>query len=122
MARPDKARRIAAEKMTDDELSYLRVTETVDMRNSGQSIVRDLLNKGWIKPEDENILDQTPDGNTFNLIMPKDELAKKVKANNDLARAMAGIRDHGMVKEQTKDESAVKGEELLVAAGVTDNG
>lgn len=123
MGRPAKDRRIQVERLTDDKLAYIRVTETTDMRNAGTSIVQDLQRKGWIKPEDPDILDATPDGLSFNMIMPKNEFDVMVAKNNQLARAMAGIRDHNMVKSVTAEDQKIKGSELLEAAGIgADNG
>jgi len=115
VARPPKSARHAYESLPHAELAFMTVTETPNMRNAGVSIVNEKLRQGWVKPEDPELLQATPDGQKFRLILPKKELEARRLRNNKRARAAEGFRDHEAVKDTSREETKVKGAEVLEA-------
>lgn len=104
----------------DGEMVSMRVTETQNQRNAGSSIVMELENKGWVKPESPELLRQSPNGISFNMILPKAEYYKQLDRANRQARSMEGFSgEHTMIKEvQPKEETEFKGQELIDAMGL----
>ena|SRR5687768_18412108 len=97
------------------ELVRTRVTETVNMRNSGSSPVNTLMKDGWYKPaSDSPMLEMSPDGNSFWMYKMRDQAAADKGRNNERAKRMEGFRDHAIVKESGKTEdTTIKGTEMI---------
>ncbi len=115
-ARPPKDRRQAVLEMDASELTIMRVSETENQRNAGQSIVQELENKGWVKPDPGSpLLGQSPNGISFNMVRPKADVDAERERNNNRARAMAGINTHPMVKDSSIDVVQETGEEMVNA-------
>lgn len=93
-ARPPKGERSHPyESMKREDLYFFRVTETPNMRNMGASIVNEKLRKGYHKPENPDLLQMSPDGCSFNLIIPKDKKHQMLERNNRRAKLYEGFRD-----------------------------
>lgn len=91
--RPPKSERHPYEALKREDLYFFRVTETPNMRNAGTSIVNEKLRKGYHKPTDLALLQPSPDGNSFNLIIPKDKHLQMRARNDRRARLYEGFRD-----------------------------
>lgn len=78
--------RVSGEEMVNGvAMIFTTVTETEDMRNAGTSPVSELLDDGWIKPEDSKLLKESPDGNSFRMMRPKTEDVAKKRENDRMA-------------------------------------
>ena len=128
-SRPPKGEREHPyEKMKREDLYFFRVTETPNMRNMGASIVNEKLGKGYHKPENPDLLQMSPDGCSFNLIIPKEERLRQVERNNRRAKLYEGFRDDvnapmgldAKATPQPVEEGKVSGKEMereLLATG-----
>ena len=132
-ARPPKSERgHPYEDMRREDLYFFRVTETPNMRNMGASIVNEKLRKGYHKPENPDLLQMSPDGNSFNLIIPKDKLKIMRERNDRRAKLYEGFRDDvnvpmGLEAGATAlpvEETKITGEEMereLLAGSAKDH-
>lgn len=97
-----------------------RVTETEKMRNEGTSLVNSFSNAGWVKPEEPELLQRSPDGLSFNLVKPLNEVIEGRKRNDNRARLMEGFADHEMIADTSKEEDTVTEAELFSAIEAQD--
>lgn len=120
VARAPKANRMRVSDVPGyPELVRTRVTETVNMRNSGSSPVNTLMKDGWYKPaSDSPMLEMSPDGNSFWMYKMRDQAAADKGRNNERAKRMEGFRDLDGVKEFVKEankteDTKMKGAEMI---------
>lgn len=81
-------------------------SETEEIRNKGFSIYRELRQNGWFKPEREDLLDESDDGLSFNLLIEESKLLAMSARKDKLAQALGGNKPSFVDKiEKTVEES-----------------
>ena len=112
VARPEKDNRHPYEKLARKDLVFFKVTETNWHRERGLSPVQELLDQGWIKPNDPKLLRASPSGLSFYLVKPRTLVEEGRARRRKLAKSQEGFKAHPAIKAQHKDETEYKGKEI----------